>query len=133
MIEKACPIVLHPDGAPLRHLLLRHPQAGLQLVKGTVKPNEDPARAAMRELYEESGLETVSATPVGVSDHITNGERWHFALCRVKPPVREAWQHFCADDTGHLFQFSWRSLVHPLPTMDARFQAALHWIRNALD
>lgn len=132
MIHKACPVVLHPDGAPLRHLLLHHPQAGTQLVKGTVNPDEDPTRAAMRELFEESGLEAVAATPLGTSDTIQSDERWHFALCRVKPPVRDRWQHHCPDDGGHLFQFSWYTLTDPSPNMDPRFQNALRWINQTL-
>ena len=36
--------------------MFRHPLAGIQLVKGTVEPSENPADAARRELFEESGL-----------------------------------------------------------------------------
>ncbi|MCY4179178.1 MAG: NUDIX domain-containing protein, partial [Litoreibacter sp.] len=67
MIQKACPIALHPDGAPLRIAAFAHPQAGLQLVKGTIETGENPARAAARELFEESGLETKSAILIGDS------------------------------------------------------------------
>ncbi len=38
--------------------MFRHPLAGIQLVKGTVEPSENPADAARRELFEESGLNT---------------------------------------------------------------------------
>ena len=132
MIHKACPVVLHPDGAPLRHLLLHHPVAGIQLVKGTVKPHEDPTRAAMRELFEESGLETIAASLLGSSDTIHLQERWHFTLCRIKPPVRDRWRHLCPDDGGHLFHFSWHVLTDPHPEMDPRFLNALTWIQQTL-
>ena len=42
--------------------MFRHPLAGIQLVKGTVEPSENPADAARRELFEESGL--VSKQPL---------------------------------------------------------------------
>lgn len=105
---KACAVVLHPDGAPLRLLAFEHPQAGVQLVKGRIKPGETPQYAAMRELYEEAGLESTAALPLCVEE--IEGVRWHFILCRAKPPVRARWQHFCDDDGGHLFRFFWQQI-----------------------
>ncbi len=132
MILKACPVVLHPDGAPPRHLMLHHPSAGLQLTKGTVKAGEDPTRAAARELFEESGLETLSAIRLGHSDEIYSGQRWHFALCRIKRPVRDRWRHLAPDDGGTLFEFSWL-LVSDRPTsMARRYHRALDWIVEAI-
>ncbi len=116
----------------MRHLLLHHPSAGLQLVKGTVEPGEDPTRAAARELFEEAGLETVAATPMGASETIQPGEVWHFALCRVRPPVRDNWQHLAPDDGGTLFRFSWLELDADHTEMEARYSRALKWIQNAL-
>ncbi|PTX57316.1 NUDIX domain-containing protein [Litoreibacter ponti] len=131
MIYKACPVALHPDGAPRRVPVFEHPLAGLQLVKGTVRAGEDPTRAAARELFEESGLETRAAIPLGQSDGIVAGERWHFALCRIAPPVRERWQHHCADDGGHLFKFHWIALDEP-SDLPAPFDAALAQMRALL-
>ncbi len=128
MIHKACPIALHPDGTPLRLAAFTHPAAGLQLVKGSIEPGEAPAKAAARELYEESGLETKSAIPIGHSTDIADGQHWHFALCRVAPPVRAAWQHFCHDDGGHLFKFHWHALDAPADSFAPAFQNALNWI-----
>ena len=129
----ACPVALHPDGAPLRLPVFRHPQAGLQLVKGGVHADETPAAAAARELFEESGLETRAALPLGTSALIHQDELWHFALCRIVPNVRQTWAHHCRDDGGHLFRFHWHPIADPLPE-DAHpvFQAALDWIREQL-
>ena len=131
MIHKACPVALHPDGAPLRIPVFEHPQAGLQLVKGTIEPGEDPTRAAARELFEESGLETRAAIPMGTAQ--INDQTWHFALCRLAPPVRDRWKHFCKDDAkngeGHLFKFHWHDINAPLPQP---YQQALDWIRSQL-
>src|SRR6476469_8158119 len=54
--NKACPVVFRDDAAFSRILVFRHPSAGIQLVKGTIEPGEDPAKAAVRELCEESGI-----------------------------------------------------------------------------
>lgn len=129
MIQKAVPVALHPDGAPLRIPAFEHPTAGLQLIKGTVNKGERPEHAAARELIEESGLETRAALMLGTSDTIAEGQMWHFALCRVVPPARDRWQHFCRDDGGHLFKFFWLSLQEPMPDgFDPLFHRAAAWM-----
>lgn len=128
MIQKACPIALHPDGTPLRLAVFTHPKAGLQLVKGTVEAGETPAKAAARELFEESGLETKSAISIGDSTDIAADQLWHFALCRVALPVRDAWQHHCKDDGGHLFKFHWHPLDMPTDGFAPLYQRALAWV-----
>ena len=133
MRQVACPIALHPDGVPQRIAVFEHPQAGWQLVKGGLKPGEDPARGAARELFEESGLETRAAIAIGQSDRIQDGTIWHFALCRIAPPVRAQWQHYCTDDGGHLFRFEWLDLHERVDReFDPIFLRALDWIRAAL-
>ena len=132
MIHKACPVALHPDGSPLRIVVFQHPLAGLQLPKGTVRTDEDPTRAAARELFEETGLETVSAMPLGQTSQIAPGEVWNFALCRIKPPVRDRWRHFCADDGGHLFECHWHPITGDNPALPAPYDRALEWIRSEL-
>ena len=49
--DKACPVVIRHPAAP-EILAFEHPLAGLQLVKGSIEPNETAAAAAVRELYE---------------------------------------------------------------------------------
>ena len=58
IVQKVCPIVSRCSNATPEILMFRHPLAGIQLVKGTVEPSENPADAARRELFEESGLDT---------------------------------------------------------------------------
>ncbi|MEM6759313.1 MAG: NUDIX domain-containing protein [Pseudomonadota bacterium] len=134
MRSVVCPVVLHPNGAPSRIAAFEHPQAGLQLVKGGLRDGERAEQAAARELFEESGLEARSAILLGVSGGIQTGERWHFALCRVKPSVRAQWQHFCADDGGHIFRFFWLNLTtEPSAAFEDRYVRAIDWIRATLD
>lgn len=132
MTVKACPVVLHPEGAPLRHLVMEHPAAGLQLVKGAVGAGEDPARAALRELWEEAGVQAGAALPLGQSDEIQPGETWHFTLVRPAVPLRERWRHLSADDGGTRFGFSWMPIRARPAAMEARYHRALDWIEGAL-
>ena len=133
MRQVACPIALHPDGAPQRIAVFEHPQAGWQLVKGGLKTGEDPTRGAARELFEESGLETRAAIAIGQSDRIQDDAIWHFALCRIAPPARAQWQHYCKDDGSHLFRFDWLDLHERADrAFDPIFLRALDWIRAAL-
>ncbi|MBF4560115.1 NUDIX domain-containing protein [Pseudomonas sp. p50] len=53
--DKACAVILSSEQHP-RILLFHHPQAGVQLVKGSIERGETPNRAALRELAEESGI-----------------------------------------------------------------------------
>ena len=133
MRHVACPVALHPDGGQRRIAVFKHPLAGLQLVKGAIHAEELPAAAAARELFEESGLETRAALPIGTSGSILEGEQWHFALCRIVPPVRDRWQHLCKDGGGQLFQFKWMPLDASAQSgFEPRDLRALDWIRGAL-
>uniref|UniRef100_UPI00124C1F65 NUDIX domain-containing protein n=1 Tax=Acinetobacter ursingii TaxID=108980 RepID=UPI00124C1F65 len=56
MIKKVVPILIRRKAQTLEILAFRHPLAGIQLVKGSIEPNETYDYAAIRELFEESGL-----------------------------------------------------------------------------
>ena len=130
-MDKACAVVLHPDGDPLRVLMFEHPLTGLQLVKGGLEAGEAPQAGAARELFEETGVETQSALVLGSAETIVAGETWHFVLCRAKPPLRETWRHLCADDGGHVRTMSWVELEASDP-FTAPYSDAFDWIRTAL-
>ena len=122
-MNKVCPVVYRRMGNALDLLAFRHPLAGLQFVKGTVEPGEPAARAAMRELREESGL-----CPSTIPRHL--GTRaigdppmpWHFYAVRIEGLPR-TWDHRTADDGGHVFSFFW----HPLAVdLDAQWHPMFH-------
>lgn len=122
---KACPVVLRDRGA-LEILAFEHPLAGLQLVKGSIEPGEQAVDAAVRELWEESGLTAAGAvsdlglwTP-GYADQI-----WSFHLCEIGL-TPETWLHRTTDGGGLEFRFFW----HPLNDMPS---GSWHWVfRDAL-
>ncbi|MDD0991578.1 NUDIX domain-containing protein [Pseudomonas sp. TNT2022 ID681] len=127
--NKACPVVLSHSSAP-RILLFRHPQAGVQLVKGTIEAGEAPALAALRELREESGIETatvVSDLGCWNAEHLD--QVWSFHLCEVDIPLPEQWTHQTLDDHGHAFAFFWAPLDDlPLAECHPVFRRALKYL-----
>ena len=107
---KVCPVVLRRKDGRVDILAFRHPSAGLQLVKGSLEPGEDAARAALRELREESGIcdaEIVSF--LGTFRVDEPSQEWHAFLCAT-PSLPDTWSHFTEDGGGHKFSFFW----HPL-------------------
>jgi len=130
---KACAVVLRGSPGAEQILAFRHPLAGFQLVKGSINPNEDAAQAVTRELYEEAGLVARSGVFLGVWASGHENQVWSFHICHPTTPPPETWEHHCADDGGHLFQFFWHPLCEP-PSDDWRpiFADALKFVRGAL-
>lgn len=130
MTDIACPMALHPDGAARRIAICLHPHTGPQLMKAAF--DADPAGSAARALYSMSMLETRAALPIGTAPDIAPETLWHFALCRIVPPVRERWQHL-PKGTTDLLQFTWMPLdTPPLDGFDTADLRALDWIKAAL-
>lgn len=126
----ACPVALHPDGAPLRLPVFEHPDTSLHLIKGDLKVGEIENHAAARVLFDTTGLETRSALTLGTSDTIEQNTVWHFSLCRITPATRDAWQHYSKSD-ALLLKFKWIALTEEI-ALNPPHLAALTWIRGAL-
>lgn len=95
-------------------LAFEHPLAGFQLVKGTIESGETPADAAVRELFEESGLvATQVLADLGVWRSGHQDQDWSFHLCAIPDDSPEMWVHAAADDGGHDFRFFWHPLHVP--------------------
>lgn len=128
-MDKACPVVIR---APRQVLAFQHPVAGLQLVKGGVDPDEQPSKAAERELLEEAGLSLRAVQDLGSSTQIMMGDTWHFWLMGTQP-LPDQWSHDTEDDGGHRFDFFWFPLDQTPPAAFATpFQRALHHITRTL-
>lgn len=131
--DKACAVLLSRTSPP-RILLFRHPQAGVQLVKGSLEPGEAPGAAALRELREESGITTAAIKrDLGnwTSGHL--GQLWSLHLCETHEALPERWSHQTLDDHGHVFSFFWASF-DDLPYADCHpvFQRLLDHLRLML-
>lgn len=113
-VEKACPIVVRQTSKGPEVLAFRHPSAGKQFVKGTIKRGEQPVQAAERELVEESGIVlTAPLRPLGAEKIGQNRVLWHFfAYHSMNLP--DIWRHKTADDCGHIFEFFWHPFDAPL-------------------
>ncbi|MEM9798298.1 MAG: NUDIX domain-containing protein [Pseudomonadota bacterium] len=105
---KACPVILRGDAI----LAFRHPRAGVQLVKGTIEPGEDPAEAAVRELWEEAGIHARPARSLGTIVIGPPPLTWSFWLMRASR-LPQRWAHHCDDDGGQVFRFLWWPLQRP--------------------
>ncbi len=112
--ERACPLVLRGEGDQRELLAFTHPLAGRQFVKGRIQPAELPEQAAIRELAEESGVQALTpVTHLGACPIGPYGLIWHFVDCPTGA-LPDRWQHWTADDGGHLFDFFWHPLRAPL-------------------
>lgn len=113
-----------------RLLVFRHPhapQAGIQVPTGTIKPNEQPAEAVLREVWEETGLDDLILDGFlgeQVRDMADMGReeihhRYFYHLrCSGHPP--ETWQHEESDPSEELkrkplFEFFWVRLPERIP------------------
>ena len=116
----------------LEILAFRHPQAGLQIVRGTVEPGEPPALTAMRELEEETGIAgAVVLHDLGTWD--AGEQLWAFFLVDAGKPLPEQWSHYTLDDGGYLFAYFWQPLnEEPGPDWHPVFAAALRYLRDTL-
>lgn len=133
--QKVCPVILRQQSEEWQILVFRHPQAGTQLVKGTLEPGERPEEGVLRELAEESGIvHAAIGEKLGEFDLPAAAQHWHIFLCRVADELPEAWDFFTTDGGGHLFHFFWHNLTEaPDESWHEHFQMALTFIRTRLE
>ncbi|WP_434921224.1 NUDIX hydrolase [Bradyrhizobium sp. HKCCYLS3077] len=107
--QKACPIVIRERDNTLEILAFRHPLAGCQLVKGTIEPGETSQQAAVRELFEESGITGRALRDVASLRMNDPPQIWHLVLCAT-PSLPDGWRHRTSDGGGLDFVFFWTGL-----------------------
>ena len=126
MIRKAVPLVTRHDRSEV--LAFQHPLAGRQLVKGTIEAGEPAKSAAVRELFEESGLRLESFAFLAASQEIVRGQEWVF-YHHAATGLPERWVHHCADDGGHDFQFFWHQMAAKPEGWHPVFKAVLQYVQ----
>lgn len=134
LVDKAVPILLREKDGQQEILVFEHPLAGRQLVKGTIEAGESGEEAAVRELFEESGLDGVSQTIfLGTEEYTDIGQRWHFFLCHLGFEPAEAWDHYTEDGGGLTFNFLWQPLDRPIHNPDGEvFEQARQFVFDLL-
>ncbi|MFF0506600.1 NUDIX domain-containing protein [Streptomyces fimicarius] len=118
----------HPSPALLVFDQLDFPEAGTQVPAGGIAPGEDPERAVLREVAEETGL-----TGARVVRRIAVDRRAHpeteqprlttFLLLHASPDGPSAWEHRVGGDGGDAgMRFACRFAPLPLerPLADAQ-------------
>ncbi len=121
----------------------RSPEAGIQVPAGSVEEGEDPADAALREAFEEtglSGLKLVRFLAQDTRDMRDCGSdelqyRWFYHLrCETTPP--ETWSHgeFAKDGSViYPFDFFWAGLPDDMPKLVANYDDMLPQLLASLE
>ncbi|RIH81801.1 RNA pyrophosphohydrolase [Calidithermus terrae] len=90
-------------------------EPGWQVVAGGVEPDEDPAEAAVREAWEESGLRLQGPVYLGTREYrpaleharARRVERQHFFWLEAPPHAPDAWDHRVLngeEDSGRVYR-----------------------------
>ncbi len=97
--------------------VFRHPDETLTFVTqtpgGTIEPSETPEAGALREAFEESGLDNFASVRLLAKDVRTlpteREERFFYQL-EVPSPTPDVWSHTVSDgelDKGMVFAYRW--------------------------
>ncbi len=128
-------LLAHPD----------HPDSGIQVPAGTVRPGEPVEAAALREAEEETGLARLELVGVlGKRDfdmspfgrHEIHHRTFVHLRCQSEEP--DTWEHWEDDPEGLpgeriRFRLFWVSLDEPLPDLIAGHDAFIVALRRLMD
>lgn len=105
--------------APAGHELLVFAslnEPGFEVPKGSAQPGETPAQAAVREVFEESGLRALTLIEeLGVTQWYD--EEQHFFLFRAEGPLPDRFEHVVTGhdgDRGMRYQYQWLEVTPAL-------------------
>ena len=73
-MNRACPIVLRNNNSNLELLAFKHPNGENQFVKDNIHKGEALEKACIRELKEESGIQTEAVRGLGLWDSNFNNQ-----------------------------------------------------------
>lgn len=144
-VDKAVAAVVRTVHGTRELLVFQHPQAGVQLPKGTVEPGEALDAATLRELHEESGLLLdVAPTPIGRWQRVLDGtfgevanfdlHVWHVHLLEAPAELPDRWSHSAIgspEEQGLEFKFHWLPIDADLQgKLDPVFRATVELLRG---
>ncbi|MDF1996470.1 NUDIX domain-containing protein [Peribacillus frigoritolerans] len=119
-IKKAYGYVTRINNGETQVLVFQHPikEAGIQIPKGTVKPQEDAYQAVIREMKEETGLEYFHVEKLITEDFWENVDgaihnRYFYQISVSNVP--DEWDHQPTgggNEAGLTFHFFWISSEH---------------------
>ena len=123
MIIKVLAYVTRGEAENREILVFHHrdyPEAGVQVIGGTVETNEDLEIALLREIEEESGLSELEmvgeiATVRRFSPNHNEWQERHFFHLRAGTDLPASWQHVVSKgdrDEGLVFCFEWWPIEH---------------------
>ncbi len=127
-------LLAHPD----------HPEAGIQVPAGTMRPGERVVAAALREATEETGLTDLEpARVLGVRafdlrpygrDEVHRRTFVHLVCNQTTGDSWEHWENDPEGSPGERFRFRlyWASLDEPLPALVVGHGALLDALRASL-
>jgi 8-oxo-dGTP pyrophosphatase MutT (NUDIX family) len=109
-----------------------HPEPGIQVPKGSIQAGETPLVAAIRETYEESGLQVEQMYFLGdveLSDGVWHNERWHVFWAEAPQETPDTFLHRVTgngEDSEQTFSY----FLTPLsaPQLDWNMGVLLHCI-----
>lgn len=116
-IKKAYGYVTRLKEGRKQVLVFQHPipEAGIQIPKGTVKPEEDPFHAVIREIHEETGLsdfkvEGLLAEDLWENDDGAMHNRYFYSVLVSNAPDEWDFQPSGGgEEEGLTFRFFWIS------------------------
>ncbi|MGA9287685.1 MAG: NUDIX domain-containing protein [Anaerobacillus sp.] len=114
-IKKTYGYVTRVRSGKTQVLVFQHPiaEAGIQIPKGTVNPDESPSEAVVREIEEETGLKNAWMEKLIAQDYWENDDgnihnRYFYRMNVLNAP--DEWTH-CptggGEESGLLFRFFW--------------------------
>jgi|SRR5690625_2310389 len=114
-IKKAYGYITRVKDGKTQVLVFRHPiaEAGIQIPKGTVKPNENTYNAVIREVKEETGLEVFEVESLIAEDYWENDDgamhhRFFYKINVSNTP--DNWDYEPTgggDEEGLIFHYFW--------------------------
>jgi 8-oxo-dGTP pyrophosphatase MutT (NUDIX family) len=129
--NKACPVLMRTKNDEIQILVFRHPLTGIQLIKGTIEPEEVVESTVLRELFEESGIDSaVIVEDLGIWNSGYDGQVWAIYLCETEDNLPDSWIHHTQDDGGQNFTFFWHSLKADSSDWHPLYRDGLQWVKT---